>query len=102
MTTPYAWAVETEHQSKTVHCTVVQQEIFPNEPDARRWQKQHGGVVFPLYTRRDDDEVRLLRRACDAAFAFIDSHVADPDLTVEMVRTYSEYKAARAALESQK
>jgi hypothetical protein len=46
------------------------------------------------------DELKLLRRACDAAFAFIDSHVADPDITDEMCRKHAEYKEAREALEA--
>lgn len=49
-----------------------------------------------------DSELRLLRRACDTAFAFIESHVADPDITDEMVRKYADYQEARAALEGRK
>lgn len=45
------------------------------------------------------DELKLLRKACDAAFAFIDSHVADPDLTDEMIVKHADYKDARRALE---
>lgn len=48
---------------------------------------------------RSESELTLLRRACDAAFAFIDSHVADPDLTDEMVRKHADYLEARRALE---
>lgn len=42
---------------------------------------------------------KLLAKACDAAFAFIDSHAADPDLTVEMCIKYATYKEARRELE---
>ena len=45
------------------------------------------------------DRQKLLAKACDAAFAFIDSHVADPDLTDEMVIKHAEYIEARRALE---
>lgn len=48
---------------------------------------------------QSESELTLLRRACDAAFAFIDSHVADPDLTDEMVRKHADYLEARRALE---
>lgn len=43
------------------------------------------------------EEIVLLRRACDAAFAFIEAHVADPDITDEMRRKYADYKDARRA-----
>ncbi len=42
---------------------------------------------------------RLLARACDAAFAFIDSHAADPDLTSEMCIKHAAYLEARRELE---
>lgn len=41
-------------------------------------------------------QVKQLREAFDAACAFIDSHVADPDMTHEMVRNYAEFKKQRA------
>lgn len=39
--------------------------------------------------------VRALEKAVDAAFAFIDSHVADPDITEEMTRKHADYQEAR-------
>lgn len=45
------------------------------------------------------DRQKLLAKACDAAFAFIDSHVADPDLTDEMIVKHAAYIEARRALE---
>lgn len=55
----------------------------------------HAYLLAPSETKRDDK----LGRAYDAAVAFIESHVADPDITEEMTRKYAEYKEARAALE---
>lgn len=52
-----------------------------------------------LLAAPSESETQLLRRACDAAFAFIDSHVADPDITDEMCIKHATYKDARAALE---
>jgi len=48
-----------------------------------------GGMVYVkplrewhrLAAESETAEIALLRKACDAAFAFIDSHVADPDIT---------------------
>jgi hypothetical protein len=42
-------------------------------------------------------EVRRLREIVDAAKKFIDSHVADPDITREMREAWWEYQAAIAA-----
>lgn len=42
------------------------------------------------------DQKNALRSAFMAAKAFIDSHVADPDLTAEMVETYAAYQEALA------
>lgn len=42
---------------------------------------------------------RKTRDAFEAARAFIDSHVADPDLTDEMVERFTEYREAVSALE---
>jgi len=47
-----------------------------------------------------DSELRLLRQACDAAFAFIDAHAADPDITDEMCIKHATYIEARQALEN--
>jgi hypothetical protein len=55
--------------------------------------------AFESFAVSETGEIALLRKACDAAFAFIDSHVADPDITDEMVRKYRDYKDARAALD---
>ena len=41
-----------------------------------------------------------LQAAYDAAVAFIESHVADPDITDEMTRMYAEYQRTRSALGS--
>ena len=41
---------------------------------------------------------RELREAYDAACAFIDRHVADPDITAEMCRAHSEFETKRKAL----
>ena len=48
------------------------------------------------------DEIESLRRerdelveAWNAACAFIDSHVADPDITKEMVEKYAEFQRHR-------
>jgi len=43
---------------------------------------------------------RDIERAWNAACAFIDSHVADPDITSEMCRTYADFVANRKALTS--
>ncbi len=43
-------------------------------------------------------EVAELVEAYNAACAFIDSHVADPDITDEMVETYRVFTEKRAAL----
>lgn len=44
------------------------------------------------------ETIIALRKAYEAAVAFIDSHVADPDITGEMVQAYAEYQRTRAAL----
>ena len=53
--------------------------------DAERWAKEANLV---------DD----LSSAWAAACAFIDSHVAEPDITAEMVRTYAEFLKWRACI----
>lgn len=47
------------------------------------------------------ERVKLLERALDAANDFIESHVADPDITDEMILNYRIYKAALATLEDE-
>lgn len=44
------------------------------------------------------EAILALRKAYEAAVAFIDSHVADPDITGEMVQAYAEYQRTRDAL----
>lgn len=44
------------------------------------------------------ETIITLRKAYEAAVVFIDSHVADPDITDEMVRAYAEYQRTSAAL----
>lgn len=48
---------------------------------------------------RTKSERDKLKAAFIAAKSFIDSHVADPDITDEMVRTYAAYKEALKELE---
>ena len=48
-----------------------------------------------------EGEIESLHRALDAAKAFIDSHVADPDITKTMIERYAEYEAALAAAPAQ-
>lgn len=79
----------------------------------KRWQCRSldGGATMEAaddgdYVRYEDaiavrsERGRLEAAALDAAFAFIDSHVADPDITEEMRHKYAVYKEARAALEA--
>ncbi len=40
-----------------------------------------------------------LRAGYDAALAFVDSHVADPDITQKMCETYAALQAQRAAID---
>lgn len=44
------------------------------------------------------DETEKYRKAFYAAKGFIDSHVADPDMTDEMIEKYREYEDAMASL----
>ena len=44
---------------------------------------------------------RFYQEAFEAAKAFIDSHVADPDLTENMVETYAAYIEAVGRLQKQ-
>ncbi len=66
-----------------------------------------GGGYFVLDKEREEihsalsaheQEVAALVEAYSAACAFIDSHVADPDITDEMVETYRVFTEKRAAL----
>ena len=41
---------------------------------------------------------KLTKEALIAAVAFINSHVADPDINPEMVKNYEEYKKAMREL----
>jgi hypothetical protein len=62
--------------------------------------------VFPFgYENLNEDEpyvdidfAQQLERAYNAACAFIDCHVADPDITDEMVKTHAIFTEQRAAL----
>jgi hypothetical protein len=51
------------------------------------------GYIRELTEQRDE-----LLAAWTAACAFIDSHVADPDITQEMVLTYAEFMKHREAI----
>lgn len=69
----------------------------------KNWlERQLKDVTVSVPSATGPSRERLLARACDAAFAFIDSHAADPDLTEEMIRKYATYQEARAELEGTK
>lgn len=55
-------------------------------------------LKWAMRIRNAETERDALREAFKAACAFIDSNVADPDITNEMVRTYAEFQRHRALL----
>jgi len=64
----------------------------PYDPNAHVKAKQKNGGKF---TRA---RYRKLERAFQAAKRFIESHIADPDLSEEMRAAYAEYQEASAEL----
>ena len=44
------------------------------------------------------EETEKYRKAFETARAFIECHVADPDITDEMIEKYSAYNEAKASL----
>ena len=67
-------------------------------------RKHHRAVleaVKELHERATKAEAErdALRAAFDAACAFIDSHVADPDITAEMAAKYATFLNHRALIE---
>lgn len=59
---------------------------------------------FARKLERERDEARkqleAMRKAFNSAKAFIDSHVADPDITSEMMEKYADYQKALAKLQT--
>lgn len=54
--------------------------------------------AFTLGLSHQQAEVDRLREGWQVACAFIDSHVADPDITDEMIQRYAEFNVVRGAL----
>lgn len=83
---PTAWAIFASDTHEMIDLSLIEPDEAP------------GQYVEPLFARSATRE-KLLAKACDAAFSFIDSHVADPDLTSEMCVKHADYREARRALE---
>ena len=86
----YRWRREKEAQSEPPCATCNDDpDVCATVPGLRHCEAA---------TRETPSEIeeRKLRRAYDAAVAFIESHVADPDLTDEMTRKHAEYQEAKA------
>lgn len=65
------------------------------------WPATATSFARKLERERDEarEQLEAMREAFNAAKAFIDCHVADPDITAEMVQTYAAYQDALAKLQ---
>lgn len=69
--------------------------VLVSRADIENWNRSKGwnGKVHNL-----EKKIELQKNALDAAVAFIESHVADPDITAEMRENYKIYQEAMKEL----
>jgi predicted mannosyl-3-phosphoglycerate phosphatase (HAD superfamily) len=65
------------------------------------WQTVESEQAYKRRAEAAEAQVATLTGALTAALAFIDSHVADPDITDEMAKNWTRLQEARASLASQ-